>query len=116
MALEKMDVSSTSITQRVYFIYFLYITNNNGPKTYPCRKLAKIFLHEDLCPLKTTRFMSLLSYFREYLASYHLYRMYAASKLNYHARHYQKFSKCLKCSSYICWWITIKTFVNFLST
>lgn len=31
---------------------FIYIRNNNGPKTYPCGTPAKMFFHEDVYPFK----------------------------------------------------------------
>ena len=57
MAFEKRDVSSANILQSEVNPsgkLFIYIRNNNCPKIDPCETLAKIFLHENVCPFKRT--------------------------------------------------------------
>ena len=57
MALEKSDVSPANILHNKFIPSgksFIFIRNNNGPKTNPCGTPIEMFFHEDVCSFKTT--------------------------------------------------------------
>ena len=61
-AFEKSDVSSANYLQSEVDPprkSFIYIRNNNGPKTELYRPPAKMFFHKDFCPFKRTGLLSI---------------------------------------------------------
>ena len=58
IAIKNSDLSSANILQSEVNPpgkSFIYVTNNNGPKTDPCGTRAKMFSREDVCQFKRTR-------------------------------------------------------------
>ena len=103
IALEKADVSSANTLHNkdtpsgksfIYIYIYIYIyQKQQWSQNRSFWNTAEMSFHEDVYPLID---VDILNHSWVTLASYHLYSMFAVSRLNRRARVNQKFSNCLK--------------------